>query len=350
MRTVTLKDIAQHTGLSEMTVSRALRGLKHVSAKTRQKVEAAADELGYQPDPMLSALVNYRISRQTSKEYNKIAVVSAWSMKQDWPIKDRSGQAIIRGINEGAEQCGFEIELFRLAEYENKISRLQEALRHRGIEAIILLPLPIPYPVGLDKDLKAWNDFIIVRVENAVGHPHCNYVWTDHFTSAVILWDQLWKRGYRRIGLELSNESALRIHGIWEAAFRLKQSGEEVSKADRLLIYRYKTRSKANFLAYLEANQPDAMIGRSQCLMDWAKEAGYDVPETFGFVSFDCHNCREGTAGIRQRRREIGQTAVNLVHRLKIERKFGETNFNRGVIIPGTWQDGITVRQIKDDT
>ena len=42
-----IEDVAKLAGVSTATVSRALTGKAHVSEKTRQKVEAAAAELGY---------------------------------------------------------------------------------------------------------------------------------------------------------------------------------------------------------------------------------------------------------------------------------------------------------------
>lgn len=47
---VTLRDIAQHVGMSVTTVSRALGGFDDVAEETRQLIQAAADELGYVPN------------------------------------------------------------------------------------------------------------------------------------------------------------------------------------------------------------------------------------------------------------------------------------------------------------
>ena len=48
--TVTLKDIAKQVGLSVTTVSRALAGYDDVAEGTRQRVRAAAKEMGYYPN------------------------------------------------------------------------------------------------------------------------------------------------------------------------------------------------------------------------------------------------------------------------------------------------------------
>jgi DNA-binding LacI/PurR family transcriptional regulator len=51
----TIRELAEHTGLSPAAVSYALRGMQ-VSAETERRVRDAADELGYEPDPIARAL------------------------------------------------------------------------------------------------------------------------------------------------------------------------------------------------------------------------------------------------------------------------------------------------------
>ncbi|WP_344231282.1 LacI family DNA-binding transcriptional regulator [Kribbella hippodromi] len=58
-RRPTLKDIAAETGLSMAAVSYALRGL-HGTPETRQRVQDAAERLGYQADPVARALASGR--------------------------------------------------------------------------------------------------------------------------------------------------------------------------------------------------------------------------------------------------------------------------------------------------
>jgi DNA-binding LacI/PurR family transcriptional regulator len=54
-RRATIRELAEYIGLSPAAVSYALRGM-HVSAETEERVRAAADELGYEADPIARAL------------------------------------------------------------------------------------------------------------------------------------------------------------------------------------------------------------------------------------------------------------------------------------------------------
>jgi LacI family transcriptional regulator len=58
-RRVTIRDLADETGLSPAAVSYALRGLQ-VPVETQQRVQAVADRLGYQADPIARALASGR--------------------------------------------------------------------------------------------------------------------------------------------------------------------------------------------------------------------------------------------------------------------------------------------------
>jgi LacI family gluconate utilization system Gnt-I transcriptional repressor len=59
---VTLGDVASAAGVSPITVSRALRGERSVAAELVARVQAAAQQLGYVPDPAARALASARSS------------------------------------------------------------------------------------------------------------------------------------------------------------------------------------------------------------------------------------------------------------------------------------------------
>lgn len=59
---VTLADVAQAAGVSPITVSRALRGERAVDPALVARVRAAAQQLGYVPDPAARALASQRSS------------------------------------------------------------------------------------------------------------------------------------------------------------------------------------------------------------------------------------------------------------------------------------------------
>jgi LacI family transcriptional regulator len=52
----TVKDVAEHAGVSVATVSRTLSGYPHVSPSARERVLKAVEELKYRPDQVARSL------------------------------------------------------------------------------------------------------------------------------------------------------------------------------------------------------------------------------------------------------------------------------------------------------
>ena len=61
-RTLTLRDVSEASGVSEMTVSRVLRGRGDVSQETREKVLQASKSLGYVPNKIAGALASQKVN------------------------------------------------------------------------------------------------------------------------------------------------------------------------------------------------------------------------------------------------------------------------------------------------
>ena len=69
----TVRDVAACAGVSPMTVTRALRGDKCVSAATRARVARAAAALGYRLNPTVSSVMSYIHRRRAAAFRGKIA-------------------------------------------------------------------------------------------------------------------------------------------------------------------------------------------------------------------------------------------------------------------------------------
>ena len=63
MARATIAEVAELAGVSQATVSRALRGAGKVAPKTRAKVEAAADRLGFTLSKSASSLASGKTMR-----------------------------------------------------------------------------------------------------------------------------------------------------------------------------------------------------------------------------------------------------------------------------------------------
>lgn len=91
MKPVTLYDVADHAGVSYQTVSRVVNQASHVSAKTRQKVEAAMAELNYIPN---------RVAQQLAGKQTPLIGVATANLALHAPSQ------IVAAIKSRADQSG----------------------------------------------------------------------------------------------------------------------------------------------------------------------------------------------------------------------------------------------------
>ncbi len=91
--TLTLRDVAAAASVSEMTVSRVLRGSADVSAGTRERVLTAARTLGYVPNRIAGALASQRVAL--------VAVIVPSLSNMVFP-------EVVDGISEGLEGTGLQ--------------------------------------------------------------------------------------------------------------------------------------------------------------------------------------------------------------------------------------------------
>jgi LacI family gluconate utilization system Gnt-I transcriptional repressor len=119
----TMMDVAQRAGVSPMTVSRAFKDGTSVSAKTREKVAAAADELGYVFDSTASNL--------RSQKTNFVAVTIP-------SINNANFAQTVRGLSDVLRPRGLQI-LLGYTDYDTaQEERLIEQLLTRRPEAIVV--------------------------------------------------------------------------------------------------------------------------------------------------------------------------------------------------------------------
>ncbi|MGE5249747.1 MAG: LacI family DNA-binding transcriptional regulator [Bacteroidota bacterium] len=113
-RYVTLQDVAILAGVSIKTVSRVVNNQGEITEATRQRVQAAIDELGYQPNILARGLV----SRRT----DTLAVI-AWGIDYFGPSRT------MVGIEQEADELGYSLFLDLVSQpdaqnYEGAVSTL----------------------------------------------------------------------------------------------------------------------------------------------------------------------------------------------------------------------------------
>ena len=121
MPKVTLEDIARHAGVHTSTVSRALdpEKLTLVSPQTRDRVRAAAEELGYRVDAVASGLRRGRT--------NTIGLVVA-------DIANPFIGPVVRGIENNLEGRNKMLIVAESQDNHSRLSRVMDGLLGRRVD------------------------------------------------------------------------------------------------------------------------------------------------------------------------------------------------------------------------
>ncbi|MEV7331150.1 LacI family DNA-binding transcriptional regulator [Micromonospora sp. NPDC093244] len=124
-----IDDVARLAGVSTATVSRALRGLPTVSAATRRRVLAAAEQLDYEVSPSASRLAGGR----TGTVAVVVPRITRWFFS-----------TVVEAVEEYLHESGYDLLLYNLGGREQVRQRvLRTANLHKRVDAMMLVATPL---------------------------------------------------------------------------------------------------------------------------------------------------------------------------------------------------------------
>ncbi|HEX9048789.1 MAG TPA: substrate-binding domain-containing protein [Verrucomicrobiae bacterium] len=341
---VTLADVAAKLGISSVAVSMALRGHHRISERRRREVKRVAREMGYVPDPFLSALAAHCRQRAPAKEHGVLAWINHWhDPKRLRQFKEFD--SYWHGASEAAAKYGYRLDEIR---WDSNCSpeRLEKILLTRGIEGI-LIP---PHQALLDWGRFDWNKFSVVRFGLSVQRPDSNLVTSDGFRAAIMAVTKMRDYGYGRIGMIANEEFNLRIGGNFLSGFLSAQHSLGLKPAiPPLLTFltsrsaEEMTRQKACMQAWLKLHQPDALLTMDIEVPAVLAELGYHIPRDIAVAGTTVVDIPGVDAGIDQHGEMIGSIAVEtLLKQMNISER-GEPRFPCRILVESHWQDGASL-------
>lgn len=339
-RRVTLRDVAEKAGLSIAAVSIALRDHPRLPAETRDRVKQIATELGYAPDPALSALAAHRSRVRVFRDFTVIGLVSNWSTSDSWS-KQTSAKQLIEGATNRARELGYSLQHLWARADGATPSRFNRILEARGIRGLILAPFENPdalFPLD-------WKAYSVVTIERSKHYANFHHLVPNHYADLLLCWSQLRARGYTRVGLAVRRDLAVRWSHQWEAAHAFAQSQETGAKLDFVPTLELSpTNQTEQIRTWLRTHRPQAVIGRCENFREAAAAEGLKIPRDIGYVSLNIIDDLAGTSGIDQHRDIMGATAVDVLNSLLQRNQRGMQPASIGTQIDGTWHDGKTLR------
>ena len=333
---VSLRDIAAKVGVSHVAVSLALRGDTRISTARRTEILAVAAQLGYAPDPMLSALASYRLAKGAVPIKSTVAWLNQWKN----PRELRSFQefdAYWQGAKAYATVLGYRLEEFRAAATLSP-RRLQQILLARNVRGI-LIP---PHADGLALPDFDWSLFSVVRFGSSVEFPAAHIVTSDQFKCAAMAFERTWARGYRRIAYVSSHRFDRNTGGNFRGGY-LSAQDDHVSIRQHLAPLYLGGDNRADdardLKKWLRAFKPDALVSTHGDLSRLLAAAGYRVPTDLGVAGLSLLD-GHFDAGVDQCSIEVGHVAMGHLASLIHQNERGIPPFCRRVLVEGRWMDG----------
>ena len=182
---VRLKDISVRAGVSIMTVSKALRGAKDVSAATRARIMQLAEAMGYVGDTAARGL-----RTNTTKLFG--VVISSLTN----PVFAR----VVSAIEENAFENGYEIVLLHSWNDPAREERCLRRLISRRVDGLFISPA-----YRMDTEARIYQTLAARGTPTLLlGHParFCHgypFVTTDDLIGSYQITQHLLKLGHRRI-------------------------------------------------------------------------------------------------------------------------------------------------------
>lgn len=321
-----LVDIARQAGVSRSTVSRVINGEQYVSERTREKVMAVVNKVGYTPNPIARMLV-----KQSTRVIGIVIPHTLEVVFQDphyFPI-------LLQGVSEVVMERDYATLLWWGAQ-DDETRFYDRVLKNRLMDGLVIASASVSDPL-IPRLVEAGTPFAVVE-RPAEFQDRINYVSVDNIHAAKTAVDHLIQLGYRRIGTitgTLNNPDGQdRLLGYKQA---LEQAGMAVD--DRLIVAgAFNRRSGYDGVQTLLQRDVDAVFAASDIMargaMDAIHEAGLRVPDDVAVVGFDdLPSAVEGSpklTTVRQPVREKGVWATNMLID-QIEDKLAEP---RQIILP----------------
>lgn len=333
-RTLTLRDVSEASGVSEMTVSRVLRSRGDVSEPTRIRVLEAARKLGYVPNKIAGALASQRV--------NLVGVIIPSLSNMVFP-------EVLTGVSEILDDTGLQ-PVVGVTHYspEREERVLYEMLSWRP-SGVILAGLE---HTDAARAMLAQAGIPVVEIMDIDGTPVDSAVGISHRRAGRQMAEAIIAAGYRNIaflGTMMPNDHRARkrlegFEGALSKAGLALVDREFYSGGSALLKGREMTEAvltrspNVDFLYY-----SNDMIGAGGLL--YCLDKGLDVPDQVGLAAFNGVELLDGLprklATMDACRLEIGRRAAEII----AGKRPNGLREDKVIELFPTLQSGDTIRQ-----
>jgi LacI family transcriptional regulator len=207
-RRVTLLDVAHEAGVSRATASLVLRNSPQISSKTKRRVEATMERLGY--------VYNMAAAGMRAARSKTVGVIVP---NLDNPFFGE----LLSGIESNLNGAGLVVVLANSQESVARQDAIMLRMRERGVDGLVVCPAAQTRPVLL-KNAAAWG-LPLVQALRYVSDSKGDYAGVDYAGGMRQAVDHLFGLGHRRIAFVAA--------GPMHSAHRERLDGFRGAKAAR---------------------------------------------------------------------------------------------------------------------
>ena len=272
-RRPTIIDVARLASTSKATVARVVSGQHDlVSPSTRERVQQAIDELGYERNAIASSL-------RTNQTF-MVALSIPDIANPFWP-------EVARGVQDTVEEGGYVAVAFNTDWKVDRERKYLKMIRHNRFDGLII------NPNGISTEEIANLKIPVVVLGGSQIHPQFDSVGSNTEQGAQTAFSYLYEIGHRRIGLIAGRSQRNKRHTRRESY--LKFLAEHDIPTDDTLIVESEFSSESGYNGMQQLlslpNPPTAVLAANDMLAINALKAAQDmqrrVPDDVSIIGID---------------------------------------------------------------
>jgi DNA-binding LacI/PurR family transcriptional regulator len=301
----TIYDVAELSGVSISTISRAINSPEKVNKETRKKVTDAIDRLNFVP----KAEARARAMRMT----HRVGVITPFFTAPSFVQR-------LRGVASALAKSDYDLVIYTVDSNDQLQSYLASLPITGNLDGLIVMSLPVD-----DKEVQRILDHNLPAVLIEYPHPLLNCVEIDDFQGGKLAGEYLLKKGHRKIAF--LGDTDLPEYAIHPVSLRFQGFKRALQDANvelpqefvRLAPYdQEKARQVAEELFNLP-DRPTAIFAATDLqalgVIKAARQLKINVPGELAVLGFDDIDMAafEDLTTIRQHLDESGHLAVDIL-------------------------------------